>query len=944
MLRVETSTFLDEVDSSYFNEKMTSIEIYAKNVNLPSDQAYFNNVSKIRLVNCRLNVPPPMIPNYFMLSVLDLCDNKITEFPSDFFTKLQKLSSLDLSSNKLKNLNCVLPPTLTNLNLSYNESLDVESIWKQNLPSLTTLRLSFCNINDLPSNDELPSFANSLTCLNLDGNNLTKIPSVLSQFSVLDDLSLFGNNIDEVDQITFSHLLRSFNISYNKLEDPNKVQFSSDTKINSFVFSANIIKSFPSSLFNISEIKILSLIRIKLSGIVDVEFPPSLIAIDFSHNKITGFSEKTLKSMQNLIALNISFNKIEELPDAFPSNEDGSIYLSKFFADHNQLKSIPDSLLSSPSIEHLSVAFNELNQIGPFKWPRLKSFNCSFNHLKELPDSFESSSLLQEVNFSFNELSDLPKSLSHCRKVISLIASSNKFICVPHCIMAFSQLKILSLSGNKLTTLPKGFGSFFFLRFLDLSNNNFSVYPTQISTIRSMWFLSFSHNCLTELPFPPEPSETESTEQLSTESSERSRKSSVDIVESIFPPELRLLDLSFNKLTKFSMRSGTLQKLQSLSLDYNQLSVDQLEFSNLKSVQFLSVSCNASKTPIVNILTNILSIPTLTHFEYLNNDDKVSIEVPLRVHILDDSRCSVTKRFSVGYSATMGDRPSMEDSIGIEEFDDDNAIFVVCDGHSGGVASATAAKCLCCEFKMINEKCTTENKEEEETKVVSYVQNSFQKINNLLKSMNINDGCTAALAYIRGKKVFAAGIGDSRIVRVMKKGHQRVTVDAKPYNRKEYDRLRNAGLKVSSDYRINKKLAVARALGDFWCDDGLFVLPDVQTFEITGDSNENEDDEDVGIIIACDGLWDVMPDEMAAEIVRQSKTGADAAVKLKNYAFGLQSKDNISVIVVLFHPKEENQRGMSSINTVEVLPNYEDPDDDEEAFLALPAIQGRRRR
>ena len=113
--------------------------------------------------------------------------------------------------------------------------------------------------------------------------------------------------------------------------------------------------------------------------------------------------------------------------------------------------------------------------------------------------------------------------------------------------------------------------------------------------------------------------------------------------------------------------------------------------------------------------------------------------------------------------------------------------------------------------------------------------------------------------------------------------------------------------------------------------------------ENNNNNNEGEDD-DIGLIIACDGLWDVISDERAAEIVRESKTGADAAVKLKNFAFSLQSKDNISVIVILFHPQEENQCGMSAINTVDTIPAYEDPEDEEDSFLNLPALQGRRRR
>jgi serine/threonine protein phosphatase PrpC len=183
---------------------------------------------------------------------------------------------------------------------------------------------------------------------------------------------------------------------------------------------------------------------------------------------------------------------------------------------------------------------------------------------------------------------------------------------------------------------------------------------------------------------------------------------------------------------------------------------------------------------------------------------------------------------------------------------------------------------------------------------------------------------------------FVASIGDSRVVRVFEGGSRRITVDAKPTDRNEYERLREAGLPINLEGRIGRKLAVSRSLGDFWCGDGVFVSPDVTQFEIS--------EQDDAVIIACDGLWDVVSDDAAAEVVTKAKTAADAAVSLRNFAFALGSKDNITVIVIKLHPKE-GQGGLCAVNTVDVLPPVEEegaPEQTEQVFSASPS--GRRRR
>lgn len=68
--------------------------------------------------------------------------------------------------------------------------------------------------------------------------------------------------------------------------------------------------------------------------------------------------------------------------------------------------------------------------------------------------------------------------------------------------------------------------------------------------------------------------------------------------------------------------------------------------------------------------------------------------------------------------------------------------------------------------------------------------------------------------------------------------------------------------------------------------------PDVDFVELTP--------EDKFLIIACDGLWDVVSNEEAVALVSTTTDPCKAAALLVDYAHCLGSGDNISAIVYMF--------------------------------------------
>jgi len=93
---------------------------------------------------------------------------------------------------------------------------------------------------------------------------------------------------------------------------------------------------------------------------------------------------------------------------------------------------------------------------------------------------------------------------------------------------------------------------------------------------------------------------------------------------------------------------------------------------------------------------------------------------------------------------------------------------------------------------------------------------------------------------------------------------------------------------------VNGVLAVSRALGDFNFNPHVTCEPDVfGPFDVC-------DQENQFLILACDGLWDVIEDNKAVQIIMNSKSAEDGAQELVSAAMAARSTDNISVVVIFF--------------------------------------------
>jgi len=168
-------------------------------------------------------------------------------------------------------------------------------------------------------------------------------------------------------------------------------------------------------------------------------------------------------------------------------------------------------------------------------------------------------------------------------------------------------------------------------------------------------------------------------------------------------------------------------------------------------------------------------------------------------------------------------------------------------------------------------------------------------------------GSTAVVAVVGQRRIVVANCGDSRAVLSRAGVAVPLSTDHKPDRPDELQRVEAAGGRVINwnGYRVLGVLATSRSIGDYYLKPYVSAEPEVMVVERT--------DQDELLILASDGLWDVVSNEVACKIARNvlsgraasmfpdsvaGRTAADAAALLAELAMSRGSKDNISVVVV----------------------------------------------
>uniref|UniRef100_A0A5B7AZX9 protein-serine/threonine phosphatase n=1 Tax=Davidia involucrata TaxID=16924 RepID=A0A5B7AZX9_DAVIN len=288
-----------------------------------------------------------------------------------------------------------------------------------------------------------------------------------------------------------------------------------------------------------------------------------------------------------------------------------------------------------------------------------------------------------------------------------------------------------------------------------------------------------------------------------------------------------------------------------------------------------------------------------------------------------------------GFASVCGRRRDMEDAVAIHpsfcrrehETTSELHYFGVYDGHG---CSHVAMKCRDRLHELVGEELQSR---EASTEWNSAMERSFFRMDNEVISSNQNVlgascrcelqtpecdavGSTAVVAILTPNKIIIANCGDSRAVLCRNGKAVTLSTDHKPDRPDELIRIQAAGGRVIywDGPRVLGVLAMSRAIGDNYLKPYVSCEPEVTITDRTA--------EDDCLILASDGLWDVVSNETACGVARMCLRGkapavssqcspesdaggensdkacSEASMLLTKLALARRSTDNVSVVVI----------------------------------------------
>jgi len=261
-------------------------------------------------------------------------------------------------------------------------------------------------------------------------------------------------------------------------------------------------------------------------------------------------------------------------------------------------------------------------------------------------------------------------------------------------------------------------------------------------------------------------------------------------------------------------------------------------------------------------------------------------------------------------------RNVVEDYYSIKMDDKNGIFFAVYDGHGGPDAARWLDKKL---WDSIKGKIPWD---QEPRRVANAIKrafldfdnemNEFTKAGGIFKALaergvgGSRCGSTATTVIIpagQGSRLICANVGDSRTLLIRKGKAVPLTRDHNPEDKQERDRLtvlnerlgEGISAPVTQDakgiWRVKGQLAITRTFGDFFVKRYCNAEPDVVEEKLSSDTEF--------ILLASDGVWEVMANQEAVDVIMKNKSDVQkAADALVNTAYAREPGDDITVLLV----------------------------------------------
>lgn len=240
-------------------------------------------------------------------------------------------------------------------------------------------------------------------------------------------------------------------------------------------------------------------------------------------------------------------------------------------------------------------------------------------------------------------------------------------------------------------------------------------------------------------------------------------------------------------------------------------------------------------------------------------------------------------------------------------------LFGVYDGHGGKYVS-----------KFLSENIPTlfMNKNVKYPLTRNSIMEKYKELQDTLKTkyksyaLSCGSTCLVVIHYKSPKDGYnyinLMNTGDSRCIICRDNLGIPLSKDHKPHWPEESYRIKQLGGRVyfdGEDYRI-KNLSVSRAFGDIDAEPYVTYVPDIYRYRL--------EKNDKFIVLACDGLWDVLSNQDVVNFILtecydgtttvrvNERKEINIAKKLGEYAIqNKDSGDNITIIIIFFNNSTE---------------------------------------
>ncbi|GEM_PF-6915390 len=299
------------------------------------------------------------------------------------------------------------------------------------MPALQTLELSGINFQQLP-----PQIAelNRLEKFKLNQCHIAKGPNRLPPS--LKELSIIHSNLPQLPEWPpqLSHLL----LCGEKLSP----------------LLPRLLAQLQNATGKVPPLKKLSLTRLGIRHLPKGLFKKlrQLNKLDLSNNRLTTLPD--LPDYLPLQSLRLAHNRLRQLPE---------LELQELDAQHNFIKSVPQTILQNRKTTHLNLAHNRIELLEEFKLPLLQQLFLQNNLLRQWPKGLEHSKSLRRLNLNYNRLEEIPAKAPELPALQELgLAGLGRHQRHPHLpeeLAGFRQIRQLDLSRTSLKKIPPNFGA-----------------------------------------------------------------------------------------------------------------------------------------------------------------------------------------------------------------------------------------------------------------------------------------------------------------------------------------------------------------------------------------------------------------------------------------------------------------------------------------------------